>query len=74
MAKKQSNTKVTVSLGFTLLLNETTHEYVRPEIRIQEIDVSGDVNQQISDSLKVAETAWDAIIKKIIKRVSELKI
>mgnify|MGYP001589009402 CR=1 FL=1 len=76
MKKKSTNVpkpKITVSLGFTLLLNSVTHEYIRPEIRIQDIDTSEDIKVQVKHAIESSKIAWDEIIKTIIKRVSELK-
>ena len=57
--------KVTVGIGMTLPVSEESRTYIRPEIRIADIDTEGNVTVQLEESGAVALEVWEKISKKL---------
>ena len=63
---------VNVELGLTLKLNSGGgYNYFRPQIGIHDIDIDGDVPDQIQRSLAVVHEAWAEVESSMAKLVTQ---
>ena len=54
--------KVSVELGLTLkMATGGGYNFIRPSISISEIDIDGDVKDQVDRSLEVVSSAWSQL-------------
>jgi len=54
--------KVSAKVGLTLkLFQNSQYEFIRPEIGIEGIDTDGDIDYQISESVKALRKVWETV-------------
>lgn len=65
--------KVTVGIGMTLPVSEDSRTYIRPEIRIADIDTEGNVTVQLEESGAVALEVWEKISNDLLySKITEM--
>ena len=64
--------KISVAVGFTLRLAKNSNEFIRPEIRFQDIDLDQNIDQQLSEASKAFIKAWDEIDNCLDQKVWEI--
>lgn len=70
MVKRMAS--VNVELGLTLKLNSGGgYNYFRPQIGIHDIDIDGDVQDQIKRALEVAHEAWEKLEEDMVDIVTK---
>ena len=54
--------KISVNIAMTLRIRkEDNYEYIRPSFTISDIDVDGNVEEQINKSKEAGRLAWEAV-------------
>ena len=64
--------KITVELGLTLPIREEAREFIRPLVRMQDIDTDGDIEEQIQKGLSVSAKVWEAEVEFLNEKLSEI--
>lgn len=58
--------KVGTKIGLTLkLFKDSQYEFIRPEVSIDEIDVDGNVKEQLEKVVEALKPVWDATTKQM---------
>jgi hypothetical protein len=61
--------KVSIAIGLTLKLGDANYEFIRPEIRIDEIDPEGDVEAQFKIAKAAIEKLWEPLVELTAEQV-----
>lgn len=64
--------KITVGLGLTIPVSEESRTFVRPEVRIADIDTDGDVQAQLKEAGEAIVQVWDEASNRVYEKVTDL--
>ena len=58
--------EVGAKVGLTLkLFKDSSYEFIRPEVYIDKIDASGNVEEQLKSAIEALKTTWDTVTKQV---------
>ena len=68
--KEKKMAKVSAEIGLTLkLFKDSQFEFIRPSVKISEIDAEKDVKEQLDLAVKALNETWEVVTEQINQKV-----